>query len=74
MVHRPSRLKVHFTHSVGRLFYGSMGKVEGLDAIGSLMPPIGENAPQYLNGRPLVAIRSVMIVNARIELDASCPP
>ena len=48
---------------------GCVVEVKGVDAVRALMPPIGRYSAQHLNAGILVAVRSVVIVEGRIELD-----
>ena len=48
---------------------GCVVEVKGVDAVCALMPPIGRYPAQHLDAGILVAVRSVVIVYGRIELD-----
>ena len=74
-VGRPSRPRV--PHSV--LFKGlgpRVGEVEGLEAVGALVEPVGHNSPEDLDWREPVTVRGVVVVQDRVELDvgALCDP
>ena len=65
--HLPEGLLMHGPVEFSRV--GAILEIEGLNAVGALVVPVGPDAPKHFDGGDTVAVRGVMIVDHAQQLD-----